>query len=102
MIPYEDCVHLEQVGNVTGANGEPTPLFKCNKGHLKCQESVFSERCPDFETECDVDCIHYYCDYRTFYDDEGCPYDEDISICTLGHSAIEDASFCKYYVERDY
>ena len=46
---------------------------------------------------CDPECIHYYIDYETRYDSEGCPYDEDISRCELRHDAIEDASFCKYY-----
>lgn len=51
---------------------------------------------------CDIECIHYYIDYETRYDSEGCPYDECISRCTLGHSKIFDAGFCKYYEERDY
>ena len=50
---------------------------------------------------CDIECIYYYIDYETRYDSEGCPYDECISRCTLGHSKIFDAGFCKYYEERD-
>ena len=30
---------------------------------------------------CDPECIHYYIDYETRYDSEGCPYDEDSSRC---------------------
>ena len=53
---------------------------------------------PEKGDYCDMDCIHYISDYETRYDNEGNAYDEDVSHCELGKSAIDDNNrFCKYY-----
>lgn len=49
---------------------------------------------------CDFDCIHYITEYETRCDCEGNVYDEDVSYCELGHSAINEEyslRFCKSY-----
>ena len=78
---------------------EPDAPFKCidhiNHLNARCTPNLIEKG--DY---CDPECEHYYLDYETRYDSEGCPYDEDISYCKLGKSAIENAGFCKYYEER--
>jgi len=112
-IPVNDGVNSREISRAPGPKENLRKVVvktpKCPIGEIVYNEpdapfKHLNARCTPNLIEkgdyCDLECIHYYCDYETRYDAGGCPYDEDISYCKLGHSAIEDASFCKYYEER--
>lgn len=63
-------------------------------------QKLISEEIEEKGDYCDFECTHYYVDYETRYDDNGCPYDEDISRCRLGRSEFYDRKICKCYEER--
>ena len=43
------CIHLKEIDKVKTKEGIAVPLYKCDKGHKICQESMFSPICKDYE-----------------------------------------------------
>ena len=43
------CIHLKEIDKVLTKDGVETSLYKCEKGHSICQESMFHPICEDYE-----------------------------------------------------
>ena len=43
------CIHLKPFDKVIGKDGREHLLYKCEKGHSICQESMFDPICEDYE-----------------------------------------------------